>query len=253
MELPKQKLKPTRLSPKILLLYGLPKVGKTEVLTTLKNCLILDLEGGAKMYECLRVPIKNASEVDECIKMLKSELNKTGKPPYEYLAVDTVDKLEDFCIVSATRKYKASVIGQNFTGSSVVDLPKGLGYYYIREEVVSKLNQLSTLCKHLILVTHVKDKILDKGDTEVSVRDISLTGKLAGIVSSACDAVGYMYRDGELGSKLMVSFITEATAVMGSRFAYLAGKEFEFDWDTIFPPGALSEETAEIEALSEGT
>lgn len=42
IELPKQKLPKVTNDPKNLIIYGLPKVGKTSLLATLDNNLILD-------------------------------------------------------------------------------------------------------------------------------------------------------------------------------------------------------------------
>ena len=236
--LPTSKLVPTRINPKILVLYSLPKVGKTSELSKLNSCLLLDLENGADMYEALRVPITSIKKLDETIAaIIEYGVANGGKYPYTYIAIDTADMLEDFCVVSSTKKYKASIIGKNFEGDSVLELPKGLGYYYLRNEVLLKIEQLALVCKFLIITAHVKDKTLEsKGGVEVTTRDISLSGKLAGMVCAKADAIGYMYRDGD---KLMVNFETNEGAIMGSRFPHLAGKTFEFDWSKIY----LKEET----------
>ena len=252
--LPEQKMAPTRLNPKILMLYSLPKVGKTKQLSLLESCLLLDLERGADMYECMRVPIANTAQVDEVIAAIVTKgAANGGKFPYKYLAVDTVDMLEEYCIKSATVKYNNSkLVGGKAENKveSVLDLSRGLGYFYIRSEVTEYLNKLSRVCQHLILVTHVKEKILDKGGSEVTVRDISLTGKLAGIVAAACDAIGYMYRDATTKGELWVNFESFDNSVMGARFEHLSGKKFPFAWDKIFLPNTLSDSTAETTALT---
>lgn len=235
--LPKTKVKATRVNPRILLLYSLPKVGKTSSLAALDDCLILDAENGADMYEAMRVSIGSTKDINDTRALIIAEGQANGgKYPYKYLALDTIDKLEEFAEVSATAKYKRSVIGSSFKGDSVLELPKGLGYYYLRNEVMLIINQLAALCPHLILVSHVKEKILEKGGVEVSSRDISLGGKLSQIVCSMADAIGYMYRDGK---KLMINFETYEGAIMGARYPHLAGKTFEFGWDKIY----LNEET----------
>ena len=235
--LPTTKVTATRFNPKILLLYSLPKVGKTSSLVELPNCLLLDLEGGADMYDALRVPIRSTKDIDETIAAIlvagKTHDPKTNgsRYPYKYLAVDTADMLEEYCEASATQKFKRSVIGSNFTGDSVVELPKGGGYYHLRNEVMLKIEQLSKVCEHLIITAHVKEKLLDKGGVEVTSRDISLSGKLSGMVCAKSDAIGYMYRESD---KLMINFETYDGAIMGARFPHLAGKTFEFDWKKIF-------------------
>jgi hypothetical protein len=92
----------------------------------------------------------------------------------------------------------------------------------------------SKFFKHLILVSHVKDKRLKSidGTEEVIVNDISLTGQLGRIIAAQADAIGYMYRDSK--NKLMISFQTNENSVMGSRCEHLGGQKFEFDWTKIF-------------------
>ena len=55
MELPKEKVKASRKSPKNMIIYGAPKIGKTTVLSQLDNCLIIDLEDGSDMLDALKV------------------------------------------------------------------------------------------------------------------------------------------------------------------------------------------------------
>jgi hypothetical protein len=252
--LPTKPVKATRINPKIILFYGIPKVGKTKILSDLTDCLTLDTEGGAEMYDMLRLPIKSISgptklaedgtvqstSINEFIKDMNAEAARQTAAkeqlrfPYKYIAVDTIDKLEDYCEIAATAIYKSTTIGKNFDGKSVLDLPNGAGYYHLRNEVLRVIDQLTMYCKHLILISHVKEKTLDKGGVAISYNDISLTGKLGSIVCAKCDGIGYLFR--QPGKPLMVSFETFESSVMGARFSHLAGQKFEFSWDKIFIP-----------------
>jgi hypothetical protein len=237
--LPTAPVKATRLSPRILVIYGVPKVGKTQALTQLDGCLILDAEDGAAMYDCLRTPFRSMADVDALVKAIEEEGIKRAAAgfkgddvyPYKFGALDTLDKLEEFAEIEATRKYKASSLGKDFKGASVLELAHGLGYYYLREEVLRAINKLATVFRYLILSVHVKEKLLDKKGEQVKVNDISLTGKLGSMVCAKADAIGYLSRE---GSKMMISFETSEGHVMGARQAHLAGKKFDFDWTKIY-------------------
>lgn len=256
--LPTTKLAPTRFNPKILVTYGMPKVGKTTAMATLDSCLIMDMEEGAVSIEALRLPIKYIdgptiyNEKKELIAMslntFISEMwvyakefmaaNPGKKPPYLYkrIAIDTMDKFEEMCLISALAKYKNSVLGKNFEGDSLTDLPKGAGYYYLRVEIMEQIDRLAPFCETLILNAHTKDKIIDKGGLEFTSKDISLTGKIAGMVCAKADVIIYWYR--EPNKPLMASLETsEDGGVMGARkFPHLVdllGKKFVFSWDKI--------------------
>lgn len=259
--LPKSKVAPTRINPKIGIIYSLPKVGKTTMLSQLEDCMILDTEGGADMYEALRLRITSvygqssynddgtikSTSIDAFEKMMFADAErqikegiKVPKFPYRFIAVDTLDELESMCEISATKKFFESTIGKgvkqkNPDMKSVLELPNGGGYYHLRNEVMLQIDRLVRLCPHLILISHIKDKLLEKGGIEISVKDISLTGKLGSIVAAKADYIGYVYREPK--KPLMISFESyENTSVMGARFPRLAGKKMEFTWSNIYLP-----------------
>ena len=65
MELPKKKVKASRKSPKNMIIYGPPKIGKTTVLSQLDDCLIIDLEEGSDMVDALKVKVNSLKELAE--------------------------------------------------------------------------------------------------------------------------------------------------------------------------------------------
>lgn len=255
--LPTTKVKATRINPKIIIVYSMPKVGKTTALADLENCLILDTEGGSEMYDVMRWETKTMGQfgqayleirqnLDDQVAALKEEgvpegevMNKLMKP-YRFIAIDTLDKFEDLCEESATRKYLGSSIGKTFEGNSVLELPKGAGYLHLRNEMIEKINLIAGVCETLILSCHVKDKIIDKGGVEVTATDLSLAGKLAQIVCSMADVIVYLYR--EPNKPMMANIGTDKTSAMGARaFPHLKpllGKTFPFSWDKLFAPVA---------------
>lgn len=248
--LPFEPVKATRIDPAILIIYGAKKVGKTGELVKLPSCLILDGEKGTRTYDAVKLEFFSIKELDDVIASIKAEgmkrveankaaiSKKEPEPypgdsifPYRYLALDTADSLEEPVVIWKTTEYKRSTLGKKFEGTSVLELDHGLGYYYLREGVKSKIIELAKLCKTLIIVSHMAEKEVDKGGITTTTQDISLTGKLGAIVCAMADAIGYMYRKND---KLMISFKTTDGVTMGARPKHLAGQSFEFDWSKIF-------------------
>lgn len=133
-------VKATRIGPKILILYSLPKVGKTEQLTELAkvaDCLIVDAEQphGTDTYETTAMKVDNMAQVMYVPTLINAEGVKrtsAGKKgleafPYTFVAIDTLDAVEDMAETSETIKYKESIMGKNFKGRSVLELPNGGG------------------------------------------------------------------------------------------------------------------------------
>lgn len=232
MMLPEKKREVKSRNPKRTVLYGLPKVGKTGALVELDDCLIIDLEEGTYAHEALAVNANNMDELKAIGGALVAHKNEHGANKYRRIAIDTADKLEEWCEVEAVKTYRNSPIGKSFQGNNILDLPNGAGYGHHREEVKKWLNAFQAVCDELIIVTHVKDKLLaSKGGNEVSTKDINLVGKLATIVCSSADAIGYMYRESD---KLMISFAGGDNVNAGARPEHLRGQVFEMDWKKIY-------------------
>ena len=230
MELPKTKTGALRKSPKNMVIYGPPKIGKTTVLSQLNNCLIIDLENGSDMIEALKLKAHNLNELAEIGKQIMKQ-----KKPYKYVAIDTVTKLEEWCEIDGKKIYQNTPMGKNFDkeekGVSILSLPNGAGYLYLRIAFKRWMDRLNMLADHIILVGHLKDKMLDKKGKEVSSKDLDLTGKIKQITCANADAIGYIYREND---KTMISFNSMDDITAGSRCEHLKGQEMELDWKQIF-------------------
>ena len=230
MELPTKKVKASRKSPKNMIIYGPPKIGKTTVLSQLDDCLIIDLEDGSDMVDALKVKAHNLKD----LQAIGTEIMKQGRP-YKYIAIDTISKLEEWCEGYAKQIYMKTPMGKNFDqknpGASVLSLPNGGGYLYLRMAYKEWIDKLNKLADHIILVGHLKDKMLEKKGKEVAVKDLDLTGKIKQITCANSDAVGYIYREGE---ETMISFDSLEDVTAGSRCNHLKGATMPLSWDKIF-------------------
>jgi hypothetical protein len=227
---------PVHVDPKLLLLYGPPKVGKTTILSSLPDCLIVDTEDGSDYASALKIKINSVAELAE----LSSTIVKAGCP-YKVVAIDTITRVEDWCELHATREYRKSVIGKSFEGKSVLELPQGSGYFWLRKAFDEVLSLVRPMAKHVILVGHLREKLLggkdSKADTVVSSKDLDLTGKIKQIACSRADGIGYMYRH-QTTKQLMINFESSETINCGARCAHLKAKSFDMSvenaWKQIY-------------------
>jgi hypothetical protein len=228
--LPTEKVAALRKSPRHMIIYGPPKVGKTTALAKLEGCLIIDLEQGSDMIEALKVKAANLKELGEIGKAIM----KAGKP-YKYIAIDTLTQLEVWCESDAKELYRQTPMGKNFDtdnkGLSVLSLPNGAGYLYLRMAIKKWMDRLETLSDHIIYIGHLKDKQIEKKGKEVSAKDLDLTGKIRSIACANSDAIGYVYRNED---KTMISFNSSDDITAGSRCEHLRGQEIELDWSKIY-------------------
>ena len=229
-KLPKTIVKASRKSPKNMVIYGPPKIGNTTMLSKLDNCLIIDLEDGSDMVDALKVKVNNLGMLATIGKEIIQE-----QRPYKYVAIDTISKLEEWCEVEGKRIYMKTPMGKNFEqknpGASVLSLPNGAGYLYLRIAFKQWIDRLNLLADHVILVGHLKDKMLEKKGKEVAVKDLDLTGKIKQITCANADAIGYIFREDET---TMISFNSLDDTVAGSRCDHLKGQTMPFEWNKIF-------------------
>ena len=233
-------------NPKNLIIFGLPKVGKTTALSQLPNCLIIDCESGAEYVEGYVVKANTYIDLYKIAKALKEEEHN-----YKFVAIDTITALEDIALELAAKRYQKSPVGKNWegTGKDILKLPNGSGYYWSRLAMQEIIGWFEKVAENLILVGHVKDKMLNENGTELNVKSLDLSGKTGNILSAKSDAICYLYRDPENGN-LLSNFGDMNSVLCGARLSHLAGKtillaervqkedgtyDIKTHWENIYP------------------
>jgi len=250
IELPTQKIEPKSFNCNTLIIFSPPKHGKTTAVAALDNCLLIDLENGSDFVSALKVKVHSLTELQE----LGTEIMKAGRP-YKYIAVDTITKLESWMEWEATEEYMRQPIGKAFNRDpkdatkllprnqwkSVLTLPNGGGYMWLRLSMSTWLEKISKLAPHIILVGHLKEKMVDFQGKEISQKALDLTGKIASITCANADALAYLHRE-EDGTYL--NFAANDSTICGARPPHLRGKDIQlsetidgkivYHWDRIF-------------------
>jgi hypothetical protein len=215
--LPTKKVKADRINPKRLIIYSKPKTGKTSAFAGLDGNLIIDLENGADYVEAIKVKANNLQELKEIGKAIKE-----ANYPYKYVTIDTVTALEDMVMPLAINLYKQTPMGKNYSGDSILTLPNGAGYLYVRQAFFQVLDFIDTLAPQIILSGHIKDKQVDDKGEMVMSANIDLTGKIKSLICANADAIGYMFRKGE---QTILSFKTNEEVTCGARPEHLRNEE----------------------------
>lgn len=204
-------------NPKILLLFGKTKIGKSTILSGLDGCLTLEFEDKGSDYMTGHVVQVNSLKD---LNGIGKQIEDAGKP-YKYIAIDTVTALEDMCLPYANQLYRATPMGKNWNGEDVRTLPSGSGYQYLRTAFFNVIDKISTWAEFIILVGHLKDTLIEKDGEEFNSYELDLTGKIKRITAANAAAVGYVYRD---GNKLLINFKPSEDILAGCKIPRLEGK-----------------------------
>ncbi|MDO4465538.1 MAG: AAA family ATPase [Bacillota bacterium] len=123
-------------NPKNLIMFGLPKSGKTTALSQLPGCLIIDLENGSDYVE--NAFVTKAANYKDLYKLARAlspvwngEKNDKYEPhEFKFVAIDTITSLEEMSLDLAAKRYSESPVGKNWmgTGQDILKLPMGAGY-----------------------------------------------------------------------------------------------------------------------------
>ena len=220
--LPKVKSTPKTNNPRLLILFGRPKAGKSSFIASLDNNLIIDLENGYLALSALVVQARTINDFGEIATALRKEINESGKNPYKYITIDNATRLEEMCLDYAKQLYKQSPQGKNYQGTDIRTLPNGSGFMWLRMAVKKVIDLFRDLSETLIVVAHVKDRQIQVEGQEMSEMTIDLTGKLGDILCGEADAIGYVYRK---KNETIISFEGGENTIREARAQHLRGKK----------------------------
>ena len=246
-------------TPKRMILFSKPKVGKTFTVSKLPDCLILDFEEGTLAIDAMSYPIKSIKDVAEVCKAIKE-----AEYPYKYIAVDTASALEEMCLPVAEMQLAKSPEGAKWfladehgklhesSGKAkygtIMNLPYGKGYSLVSDVFNDVIKRLEKCTPKLIILAHSTYATLNKDGTDFTSLDIQMSKKCKFAATFKADAIGYIYRK---GSQNFVNFTPTEDVGAGGRHRYLEKKhillsewiveenseeEFHTYWDSIFAP-----------------
>ena len=223
---------PTGWRPFTLLLYGMPKVGKTTVAASfspqgIDGSLIIDTEDGTNEVECNRIKVKS-------LEALNQALNLAYRSEYSTVVIDTVDEIYHMAEVQAVLTLNARM---GVIHSSVEEFAYGVGYAVARNtvmDIVNRLHIFKSVGKNILIISHQK-QVTSDNESEKN-RTVDLPGKLSRMIAASMDAIGLIYTtkdpDGDLHR--FVSFKPYDQIDAGCRLKELAGKDVQLSFDAIY-------------------
>lgn len=242
--LPTERSIVTNYNPKLLILFGKPKSGKSSLVAAIDDNLIIDLEDGYRALSVMKVQARTAQDMFNIRSAIIEKGKEIKKAPYKFITIDNATRLEEMSIPLAAELYRQTPMGAGWgfvtdennvavkdpkTGKPIIDtkadvrqLANGAGWLYMRKALRQLIDMFKPLCETLILVCHVKDKQIRKNGEEMFEMSLDLAGKIGEILCGEADAVGYIYRD---GNKTFLSFEGGDNTIKEARPLHLRGKK----------------------------
>lgn len=264
IKLPTERSVVDNYNPKLLIIFGKPKCGKSSFVAAIDDNLIIDLEDGYRALSVMKVQARTAKDMMEIRDAILAKGRELKKAPYRFITIDNATRLEEMSVSLAAELYRQTPMGAGWgllkdtkgmpikdskTGQAVPDpkadvrqLANGAGWLYMRKAMRQLVDMFKPLCESLILVCHVKDKQIKKNSEEMVEMAVDLAGKTGDIICGEADAVGYLYRE---GNKTFLSFEGGDNTIREARPLHLRGKkilvaesnennEVKFDTSKIF-------------------
>ena len=246
--LPTKRQEVSSFNPRLIILFGKPKSGKSTLMASLDDNLIIDLEDGYKSLPVMKVDCKNYLDLAEVVNALKAKTQElNGKKPYKFITLDNASRIEEMAVAYAADLYRNTPMGQTFgykktkengkeifikdqNGNCIKDpkadvrmLPNGAGWLYMRQATMSLIKCFIPYCDTLILISHVKEREININSEIMSEVSVDLAGKTGDILCGEADAIGYIYRK---SNETHISFEGGDGGIRESRCKHLSGKNF---------------------------
>jgi hypothetical protein len=128
-------------------IYGVEGVGKTCLATQFPQPIIIDTEASSHRFECSRINVSNATELETAIELLLDEPHT-----YQTIVIDTIDWAERYLLTKVCQANKVT---------GIEDFGYGKGWTYLREafeQFLFRLNGFIRAGRHVILIGHAQVK-----------------------------------------------------------------------------------------------
>lgn len=111
IELPTKRKEVENYNPKLLILFGKPKNGKSTVTAAIDDNLIIDLEDGYRALSVMAVQARTARDIFDISAAIQAKIDADGKFPYKFITIDNATRLEEMSLSYAAALYRNTAMG----------------------------------------------------------------------------------------------------------------------------------------------
>lgn len=217
IKLPSEKVKGAyELNNIRLLLYGIPKIGKSTFCSKFNDALFLATEKGLKGLDVYQTEITNWNEFKEVVVLLNEPQDR-----FKTIIIDTIDNLFKFCLNDVCQKNKIE---------HPSDAKWGKGWDLLQREFEKQIIQLSLTDYGIIFISHTKEMEIVGKYAKYTKISPSLHNQARKILLPFVDSIGYctmdIKKDGQenLKERRVIKFEPSEYYEAGDRTGMLPGQ-----------------------------
>lgn len=167
--------------PSKIVLYGVPKIGKSRFASQFEDVFFIDVEGGLNYLDKEVDATPTLQNFDDAIAWLQHILNcKDEEFPYKYIAIDSLDWVEALAQEKLIKKHGASSI----TDNNVKAFAYYKGVMEAASDAIKVIDYLDAIYKKkgikAILIAHSEIKNMDLPNKDPYSKYILKTSKYLG-------------------------------------------------------------------------
>ena len=216
------------------LIYGFPKTGKTTLASMMKSGdkepLFITTEDGHGAIEVYAQSVleetalpdqkekhwKKFLRVRDFIVKNREEIRKS----YSCIVIDLVSDLDDMATDYILKKFKVSALA---------DLEWGKGWTLQHAEFKDGITPLFDVLP-VVFITHSREKDWTYNGEKVKIQAPTMSSRCFDYVNGKVDLIGWIVPAGTKNDKPYLTFRPSKMAIAGSRFNFLATKDFELNY-----------------------
>ena len=222
-------LQPTQISRdlrgKYMLIYGLPKTGKTTFVTKFPHHLLCAFEPGTNALQGAMVaPMESWSDFKNIVSQLKRPNNKER---FHTIGIDTADKAWEACERYICAQEQVNQLG---------DIAWGKGYDLCKKEYTNTFDKIARMGYGLVFISHSAEKKFkdEKGDEYISLAP-ALAQRPYDIINKLVDIIGYIRVKTDSQGNIIeqkIYFRGTDNFLAGSRYKYI-DPVVDFGYETV--------------------
>ena len=185
-----------RIQDIFLVISGKPKVGKTTLFAEIADrtvgidkALLIATEPGYVALDMNVIDIDNYRDFQKLVDdLVKAKAN--GECPFEYLCLDTIDKLWDQVEAHVIREY--NVENPQKRVKTLNQIPYGQGSNRAKRRLDEDIDKLRKAGFGIVAITHSKQTSIEKDGQKFDMIQLSVPGKTKEVFIDAADIVVFI-------------------------------------------------------------